>query len=341
MKKILIGSLASSLLLISGCQIGEKNVDIPSVKANAEVNNYNVTYDLKVLNEGNKIKVTLTMENNTIDPIPLLTSDGKLFSIKLKKKDGKLLDKEMIDQRDRKQILSKEKVSWDVAFEANLDDEVIIESDLLLKSKEYQKFHIKNEVQSEPVYASTEKIETPKIAYAPNKHLIYTYEAGKKGIEYTEDFKDFDGNKVQSFSKQKGVQIYSEEADGIYYLSSPDTIGDIDATKFIQKDGMNKIIPYPIIEGTTWTTGKKKYRLSDANLKVKTPYGLIDDCIEVTEVENKITRYYYYNKDIGLVKVKRQKSRFLPAKTEVQLKEIKDSAKELEKDGKVKVEKKK
>ncbi|MFB8425624.1 hypothetical protein ACFC4S_26765 [Priestia megaterium] len=324
MKKMLIGSLASSLLLISGCQVGEQHVNIPSVKADAEVKNYSVNYDLDVHTEGNKVKVTISMENKTNNPIPLITNNNQLFSVKLLKKDGSVLEKEIIDQRDRKQILRKEKVSWEVEFEANLDDKVVVESDLLLKSKKYQKYDLENPVQKEPVIATTEKIETPKIAFAPDKKLIYTYEVGKKEGYIQQKFQNFDGNKVQSFSEQKGVQLYSQESDGIYYLSSPDSVGDIDATKFIQKNEMTKIIPYPLVEGTTWTVGKKKYGLSDANLKVKTPLDTFDNCIEVTEIDKKVTRYYYYQKDIGLVKVKRARSKFLPAKTELQLVEIKD-----------------
>lgn len=336
-KKMLIGSLASSLLLISGCQVGEQHVNIPSVKADAEVKNYNINYDLDVHTEGNKVKVTITMENKTNVPIPLVTNNGQLFSVKLLKKDGTALEKEIIDQRDRKQILRKEKVSWEVEFEANIDDEVVVESDLLLKSKKYQKYNLENAVQKEPVIASTKKIETPKIAFAPDKKLIYTYEVGKKEGYIQQEFQNFDGNKAQSFSEQNGVQIYSEESDGIYYLSSPDSVGDIDATKFIQKSEMDKIIPYPLVEGTTWTVGKKKYRLSDTDLKVKTPLDTFDNCIEITEIDKKVTRYYYYQKDIGLVKVKRARSKFLPAKTELQLVEIKDPVKKLE--GKEKQEK--
>jgi len=336
-KKILIGSLASSLLLISGCQVGEQHVSIPSVKADAEVKKYDVNYDLDVHTEGNKVKVTIAMENKTNDPIPLVTNNGQLFSIKLLKKDGTVLEKEIIDQRDRKQILRKEKVSWEVEFEANIDDEVVVESDLLLKSKKYQKYNLESAVQKEPVIASTKKIETPKIAFAPDKKLIYTYEVGKKDGYIQQEFQNFDGNKVQSFSKQNGVRIYSQESDGIYYLSSSDSVGDIDATSFIQKDEMNKIIPYPLVEGTTWTVGKKKYRLSDTNLKVKTPLDTFENCIEVTEVDKKVTRYYYYQKDIGLIKIKRARSKFLPAKTELQLVEIKDPMKKQE--GKEKKEK--
>jgi hypothetical protein len=334
LKKILIGGLFFNLLFVFGCQ-SEKHHQLPVVEAEPKINEYDVSYNLDVDSEGNKVNVQITIENNKNQAIPLLTKKGHLFAIELKKKDGYLLEKKFIDQEDRRQILRQEVVTWNVDFEANMDEELVVESDLLLESDKYHQYHIENDVQTKNVIVSTQEIETPHLSFAPNNKMVYTYKTNND-TEIKEEFKFFNGNKVQSFSKEKGVQIYSQESDGIYYFSSPDPVGDIDGTEFIEKENMRLMIPFPIVEGRTWTVGDIQYKLSDQNIKVKTPLGLFDNCVEVTEIKGKVKRYYYYHKEIGLLKVKRAKSKGMPSATELQLTKIEDPAADKEKNKKKK-----
>ena len=324
LKKLLIGCLALNFLIVSGCQSEKNYKQISVVEAKPEINVYDVSYRLDAYSEGRKVKVTVTIEINKDQPILLLTKNGHLFSIELKKKDGTLIERKIIDQKDRRQILKKEMVTWDIEFEGNMDEELIVKSDLLLKSKKYHHYNIENDVQTKTVTVSTPKLETNQISFTPNpnKEVIYVYETNdNKKIK--EEFRFFNGNKVQSFSKENGVQIYSQEPDGIYYFWSPDPIGDIDGTEFIEKKNMGLLIPFPIEEGKTWSVGDKQYKLSDQSVKVKTPLGLFNGCVEVTEKSKGTIKYYYYHKDIGLLKVKR-KRKGLPSLTELQLIKIEE-----------------
>lgn len=334
MKKTLLGSTAClSLLLASGCEIGDTHFEIPTVKAAPEVHQYNVNYNLNVTTSQNAINVTTTIENEKKQPIPLLLEDNKLFSIILKKEDGTILQRKYIIANSRKQIQRQEKVSWDVNLEENMDEKLIVEVKLLLKSNKYQQFQIAEQTKEEPIFVSTKRLEEKKVPYAPRNNLMYIYESGNGKQKYQEKVSFSNDSKIQSFSTLKGVQIYSQEDDGIYYLSSSDPFGDIDGTQFVNREDMNKIIPFPLIEGTSWKVGKLRYSLSNTNINVKTPLGLFKNCIEITESGEKVTRYYYYNKDIGLLKVLKRSNKSISSKTEFQLsdtKEINTTPKDIE-----------
>ncbi|MCK2000225.1 hypothetical protein MZM54_02340 [[Brevibacterium] frigoritolerans] len=323
MKRKISGFIFLGMLILAGCESEKHDFNADIVKAEPKKTNYVTTYDLDVKSTENKIAVTLSMENGKENPLPILTPEGHLFSILLTKQDGAILDKKYVEVEDRKQIQRQEKISYDVDLEANVDGEVIVQTELLLKSDKYQTYDIQNKVQSESVLVETDQISSPDVAFAPNKEVTYTYATGKKK-KIKEKFQHFNGNKVQSFSSEKGVQFYSKESDGVYYFSSPDPIGDIDGTEYIEKENMRLLIPLPLVEDKTWKVDKKTYILSEDDIKVKTRLGLFDHCIEVTEIDEKTktTRYYYYREDIGLLKVKRAKNKMLPSKTEMELTKI-------------------
>lgn len=311
------------MLVLAGCESEKHDFNADIVNAEPKITNYVTTYDLDVKSTENKIDVTLSMENGKEIALPLLTPEGHLFSILLTKQDGTILDKKYVEVEDRKQIQRQEKVSYDVELEANVDGEVFVQTELLLESGKYQTYDIKNKVQTEPVFVETEQINSPDVVFAPNKEVTYTYVTGKKK-KSKEEFQHFNGSKIQSFSSTKGVQFYSKESDGVYYFSSPDPLGDIDGTEFIEKENMRLLIPLPLVEDKNWKVDKKTYILSEDDIRVKTRLGLFDHCIEVTEIDEKTntTRYYYYQEDIGLLKVKRAKNKKLPAKTEMELSKI-------------------
>lgn len=329
MKKIFIGGLVCSILLVSGCESEKKDISslFGEVKAEPKVNLYDVTYDLKAVPDTNKVKVHISMENAEKSPIPLLTKDGNLFSVKLKQKDGKLIKEEIIQLEDRKQLLKNEMIYWDVEFEANIDEEVLVETDLLLKSEDYQKYDVEQKVKNVPVVLSTNKLDTYNVSFAPVENAIYTYKLNKKK-KIREEFKFFNENKVQSFSEKDGVKIMSQESDGIYLLSIQDPVGDIDGTEFINKEDMQLMIPFPIEEGITWKNGDKKYTLSDTNVPIKTRLGIFENCIEIIELNKKEKRFYYYHKDIGLIQVKLAR-KGLPSKIEMELIKIKQTQEKL------------
>lgn len=312
--------LLCSVLLVAGCESEKHHIDSQIVKAEPEVKTYDVSYDLNVSSEENKVKVVLSINNSEDNPIPLITKDEKLFTVKLKDSDGTVLSEKTVQKEDRIQVLRNEEVDWYTEFEANMDKELIVESEIHLESEEYQKINIEEKKQVEPVKVSAKKLDTTLLQFAPNDNVVYKYKVDKN-TEIEKEYMYFTGNKVQSFSKESGVEIYSQESDGLYYLHSNDPVGDIDGTQFIGKEEMNLLIPFPIVEGTTWEVDSKNYILSDGNVKVRTTMDLFNDCIEITEIDGKEKRYYYYHKDIGLLKVKKVR-KGLPSKVELQLDEI-------------------
>lgn len=312
-----MSSLVCSILLVTGCESEKHHIDSQIVKAEPEIKTYDVSYDLNVSSEENRVKVVLSINNSGDNPIPLITKDEKLFTVKLKDSDGTVIGEKSIKKEDRIQVLRNEEVDWYAEFEANMDKELIVEADIHLKSEEYQKINIEKKKQTEPVKVAAKKLDTSLLQFAPNDNVVYTYKVDKNS-KFEKEYMFFTDNKVQSFSTENGVEIYSQESDGIYYLHSNDPVGDIDGTQYIEKEEMDLLIPFPIVEGTSWEVGSKKFVLSDENVKVRTSMDLFNDCIEITEVDGKEKRYYYYHKDIGLLKVKKAR-KGLPSKVELQL----------------------
>lgn len=318
MKKILIGVIISGLLLITGCQSSKNDFIAPIVEAQSKTNNvYNVDYDLIVTSEENTINVELTIENRDYEKIPLYTEGDDLFVVKLKDIKGNLVDQEKVKKEDRKEILNKEKVSWNVTFKTNMNKELNVETELLLKSGPYNKFKIADEIKNKPVYVWTKNSNFADISFAPKESKIYIYQDSNKKKQ-KEEFRFFNNNKVQSFSKEKGVTIYSQEDDGLYVYTSPDPVGDIDGTEFVEKKNMSLLIPYPIEKDVDWKVGNKKYVISDEDITVKTKLDEFKHCVEITETDGKTKRYYYYQKEVGLIKIKKAR-KFMTSKTELEL----------------------
>ncbi|MGF7535433.1 hypothetical protein AAGG74_17415 [Bacillus mexicanus] len=321
MKKILIGGMICGIFIVSGCQGNKNDFMAQTVEAQPKKTSiYNVDYDLNVTSEGSTINVEVTIDNKENKTIPLLTESNDLFDVKLKDRDGHLIDQTKIKKDGRKEILSKEKVSWSTSFKVNMNKEFNVEADLMLKSKPYNKYVLIDEIKDKPVYVWIKNSTDTDISFVPNEKAVYTYQTSDKKKQ-KEEFKFFNKNKVQSFSKEKGVTLYSQEDDGIYNFISPDPVGDIDGTDFISKENMSLLIPFPIEKGTTWSAGKKKYEITDTNVKVKTKLDDFKKCIEITEIDGKEKRYYYYQEKVGLVKIKKAR-KLMPSKTELELIEI-------------------
>ncbi|MFP7487260.1 hypothetical protein SFC65_24185 [Priestia filamentosa] len=324
MKKAIVGSALCSVILVSGCQaVPHQFTEVVEAQPSKDVKKYEVDYALTATSEQNKVNVEVTLENTNDDSFPLLMENHHLFEVRLEEKDGTLVDKRFIDETERKEILKKEKLNWNVTFEANMDKELIVKTNLLLHSNSTYNIGLPHKEKRASVYVKTKTLDTAPLSYIPMQDKIYTYKPINKE-EYTEEVSFFNGNKLQTFSKQNGVTIYAQEPDGIYSLTVPDPYGDIDGTQFVTKDNMDLVIPLPVKQGQTWSKDKKNYRVSDSDVLVKTDMGFFKHCIEITETYKKNTRYYYYQKDIGLVKVKEAREVW-PSKTILELTKLEDN----------------
>lgn len=325
MKKILIGCAAGSLLLTAGCSSAKHHFQYPeSVTAEQVTNTYNLGYSLSVDAKENEVYIRVSLENPYDNEIPLMTDDeGNLFKIWVEDEEGKVIEQFSFEKGQREALAGKEKANWETTIDVNRDETVTVHSKVLLESTEQNQFVFEQQEQKVPVEVSTLQIATTSLNFTPREASDYIYETANEE-KVIETFKYINGNRIQSYSKEDGVRIYSNEEDGLYVLSTNAATEDIDGTEYADISEMDLVIPYPAKEGYEWEINNKKYKVTDEEVRVKTPYKLFKEAVEVTETDKKGNKkYLYFHKDVGLVKAKQKNKKQLISKTIYELVDIK------------------
>ncbi|WP_088361793.1 hypothetical protein [Bacillus cereus] len=326
MKKLYLTCIACGVIL-GGCEPEKNNFPIANevVKAESKIKTLKVSYNLAAITKDNDVNVQLSLENDSSFSIPILGEDQNLFSIKLKKEDGTVLEEKFIEKDPQRKMINKqEKLEWSVHFKGGSNERLVVESQLLLKGDNSNMLELIDEVQTRHIRVKPLVVDTFALTFAPNKDKRYEYQAEDGTLISSEVFTIFNKNKVQSVVENSGLNVISIEDDGIYKKNIPESAEEVDITDSILKEDMEKILPMPISKGASWDVDNKHYTLSEEAIKVSTPIGDFEDAVEVTEIDGDIKKFYYYQKDIGLIKVKKYIDESSPAKTEMQLAKIEE-----------------
>ncbi|MED2737317.1 hypothetical protein [Bacillus toyonensis] len=326
MKKLYLTCIACGIVL-AGCEPEENNFPIANevVKAESSINFLKVPYKMSAITKDNDVNVQLSLENNNSFPIPILLADQNLFSVKLKKEDGTVVEEQLIERDPQRDMIQKqEKLEWNVHFKGGSNERLVVETQLLLKGDNDNKIELVNEVQTKHIKVNPLINDIYPVSFAPNKEKRYEYQTEDGTVVSTEVFKIFNKNKIQSVIENNGLNIISIEGDGIYKKNITDSADEVDITDSILKEDMEKILPMPITKGISWDVNNKHYILSEESIKVATPIGDFEDAVEVTEIDGDSKKFYYYQKDIGLIKVKKYIDDSTAAQTEMQLAKIEE-----------------
>ena len=327
MKKLIIGCAAGSLLLVAGCSSSKDHFQYPEeVTASSVIENtYNVGYQLSVNADENKVHIAVSLENPLNVEMPLITDEnGNLFDIRIEDSDGNIIEQFYLEKGARDSLANKEKTQWETTVDVNRDETITVHSKILLKSNEQTKYNLSNETQEVSVEVKTAQIARTSLMYTPKEPVDYIYKT-KSDEEVVERFRYMNKNRIQSFTEEEGVKIYSNEADGLYVLVTGAATEDIDGTDYVETSEMDLLVPYYVEEGFEWIIDSKKYKLSDADVRVKTPYESYQGAVEITETDKKGNKkYLYFDKDVGLLKVKQKNKKQLVSKTVYELVDIKE-----------------
>lgn len=156
--------------------------------------------------------------------------------------------------------------------------------------------------------------EEKLIAYFPVLEGMH-YEYRGEGIEYAafiRDIKYVDEPFVQIHDNNGGTivaTIYKVEEARISIISQQEEFySDHNLLSKLDKDVREKeiILKPPLQEATSWESNNKRKEIIKTGMTLEVPAGKFYDVIKVASkslhIENEITNYYYYAKNIGLVK---------------------------------------
>ncbi|MFW5988286.1 MAG: hypothetical protein ACOCQA_02475 [bacterium] len=164
--------------------------------------------------------------------------------------------------------------------------------------------------------------ESKEVNFDKEKLLAYFpvlpgmhYEYRGEGIEYAafiRDIKYVEKPFVQIHDNNGGTivaTIYKVKEDRISIISQQEEFYSEDNLLLkLDKDVKEKeiILKTPLQEGNSWESNDKRKEIIKTGMTLELPAGKFYDVIKVesklTNRENELTNYYYYAKNIGLVK---------------------------------------
>ena len=161
--------------------------------------------------------------------------------------------------------------------------------------------------------------ETPPVSETPKEVDISLYYPLKEGFEweyegvgneyasYTKKVTHSNNNRFQVMIDNGGTRsanIYEIKDGSVVNTYMEGEVYD-DKNVLDKENNLNVVlIKLPIEVGNKWMSEENSYEIVDINALVTVPAGTFDNCISIKEVYKDQTAemFYYYKKDIGLVK---------------------------------------
>lgn len=275
--------------------------------------------ETKATPEGDKLKIDVRFENTTNEAIPLNYKQD-LFKVTVIDETGLAIEDFSITDGERKVIQPKEEINVQKIIDfKNKFGNFDVETKLELMDTENIEYDV-NELINKIQFTIEKKTEEIEARYLPTEPQTYIYKTDLGGT-VIENYQFFDGNYIQSSNSTSGVKVYELSKDGLYLLYENEKTMDrniIADVKNTNQQEKRLLIPSPLTEGFVWNEDGDAFKIISTKEKVQIGKTIYKD---VVKIEKNAQYNYYYDKNIGLLKVEGEYEDGL--KTILELKEIK------------------
>lgn len=302
MKTKLSVLLISASLLLVACNQETTKTHEPSDLVKIEKSLPREYQGLHIEMESYLLEETLTVKtvikNQSEQEIPLHYETNHFASISLATEEKVV--QEVVLPFDQDSLKAKEEVVFETSYILpNVDQEYVVKAHVYLEDKEQWRYKKEELTAVEAV----RKEKSQELVFLPKEKVTYVYE-NKRNEAITKKevtFLHFKDGFVQSVDTALGTTIYYVDQKGIYTAYKHDRvmeknlIGNVDYNKQL-------VLSFPIKQGTNWELEGVRYEITALDQTVVTPFEAFHDVIEVTS-DFGTGMKYFYQKDIGLLKV--------------------------------------